>query len=374
MIALNLNEMLIYADFQHINNIVDHYHCQCDRHSKTDMVQAILFKLLRKDTLREIILQADREDLTFIQLLYLDSRTKYTIEDLLAKAKQALDLHQMDRKPRELVLSGLKKGWIFQGVGKKNALVYLVPEDFKNRILETIHQKAKEELNRADDVPFYRDETDLILSDLHIFLSYVKNEEILLTSEGNIYKRQQQLLFRLLHIKEEIIKKQAWRFGYGRRYNEYPDRFSLIYDYAYYFKLTEESANGYLQLTSNGEKWLHEISPSKEKMNLYRFWLRLYKYPISFLPLIVKYIDLVAYKEWVQLDQLERKLMFWIKEHYYETTEIVFQERIIKMLHHLGVLKIGNIEHNVYIRVTDEGHHWINGIEGFHVKEINITK
>ena len=372
MITLNLNEMLIYADFQHINNIVEHYQCQCDRHSKTDMVQSIIFKLLRKETLNEIIGQAAKEELSFIQLLYLDSRTKYTIEDLLAKAKQSISLHQLDKRPRELVLMALRKGWIFQGVGKKNALIYHVPEDFKSRIIEVIYQKSKENLNYIEQVPFYRDETDLLLSDLQIFLNFVKNEEVLLTGDGNIYKRQQQLLFRLLHIKEEPLKKQAWRFGYGRRYNEYPDRFSLIYDYAFYYKLIDEDATGELFLTLNGEKWFTDMNPVKEKMNLYRFWLRLYKYPISFLPLIVKYIDLMAYKEWVQLEAVERFLLFWLKDYYYETRETIFHERIIKMLHHLGALKVGNFENKTFIQVCEEGHHWINGIEGEKLSSINL--
>lgn len=369
MKMMNLDEMLIYADIDQINKIAENYYCQCDRHSKKDLIQTIIYTIFNKETLEKLIFQLDDIHFTYIQLLYLDSRNQYTIEDLLAKGKQAIDLHKAAIKPRELVLSALKKGWVFHGVGKKHLLVYLVPQDFKKEILQSISNKLESTLRLLNNINFYRDEKKLLISDLATFLNFVSNEEVILTGNGSIYKRLQNALFKSFHVEEEPIKKTAWRFGYGRRYNDYPDRFSLIYDFAYYNKFIRENEHGFLRTTQTGEHWNPKDS-LQDEFKLYQFWIRLYKFSIPFLQVIVKLIDLTSFPNWVELEKLENLILFWINDHYYEKKEQIFRERIIKMLLHLGVIQISVENEKTYVQVTDEGHLWINGFTSFDVKEI----
>ncbi len=371
---MNLDEMLIYADIEHIHKIVENYKCQCNRHSKTEMIQTIIYTFFHKDTLDAHLAKIDAIEYTFIQLLYLDARNKYSMEDLIAKGKQALAFHDTTKKPRELVLSALKSGWIFQGVGKRNAFSYLIPQDVKKNILRIMGSRLNINLLSSDQNFVYRDERSLLVSDLASFLSYVSNESVILTGKGNIYKRQQKIILDAMLISEEPLGKVTWRFGYGRRYNEYPDRFSIIYDYAFYHKLIHEEESGYLYLTKSGEAWLNQRNLMDEEKKLYTFWIRLYKRPIPFLQLIVKLIDLSATNQWVLLNSIENEVLFWLKDHYYETKEMVFHERIIKMLLHLGVLQLGYQKEQAFIRVTEEGHHWVNGSANFDVKEIIMKK
>lgn len=358
---MNLAEMLIYADINQVNKIADSYSCDCDRHSKTEMIQSLIFAMLNKTNLELLTTNINKAEETFLNLLYLGTREVYSYEELTAKAKQAISLAESttDITPRELILSSLKKGWFFQGVGKKHLLSYLIPQDYKLSIIQTIKSNLLEKINTVDEINLYRDESSLIASDLTTFLQFILNEEVLLTGDGNIYKRQQNILFNMFLVPEEPLKKVSWRFGYGRRYNEYPDRFSLIYDYAYYYKLIHEEQDGFLFLTPLGGKWLNKSEYFAEEQKLYQFWVRLYKHTIPFLQLIIRLIDLVAYKRWVEVQSIEEQLVFWVKEHYYEKKEEIFEERIIKMLFHLGVLQIGEDDNNRYLRVTDKGHNWI---------------
>jgi len=358
---MNLAEMLLYADINQINKIADSYNCNCDRHSKTEMIQALIFAMLSKSNLETQATKIDKLEETFLYLLYLNTRDNYSYEELVAKAKQAIGLIDTASTciPRELILCSLKKGWLFQGVGKKHLLSYLVPQDYKTSLLQTIKNNLLEKINSVDELNLYRDESSLIVSDLTIFLQFVLNEEVLLTGDGNIYKRQQNILLNMFFVPEEPLKKAPWRFGYGRRYNEYPDRFSLIYDYAYYYKLIHEDQEGLLFLTPLGGKWLNKSEYFDEEYKLYQFWVRLYKHTIPFLQIILKLIDLVAYKRWVEVQSVENQLVFWVKEHYYEKKEEIFEDRILKMLFHLGVIQIGEFANNRYLRVTDKGHIWI---------------
>ena len=367
---MNIDEMLIYADINQINKIADNYLCQCDRHSKTDIIQTIIYTILKDDTVKTHINNLDGTEFAFIQLLYLDSRNKYTIEDLIAKGKQATELNQSSIKPRELVIKALKNGWIFQGVGKKHLLIYLVPEDFKKIILNAVKSRVIKKINTIPDIDYYRDERSLLISDLITFIRYVGKEDILLTSEGNIYKRQQSSLLQSLLVKEESLKKVAFRFGYGRRYNEYPDRFSLLYDYAFFNKYIFEDENGFLSLTPQGRKWLTKIDYYNDEREIYRFWIRLYKNPIPYLQVIVRFIDLVGFNNWVQIESLKKVILFWIKDFYYEKKEDMFKDRILKMMLHLGIIQIGNKDGDTFIRITEDGHKWISGFTNFDVKKI----
>ncbi|MFV9510677.1 hypothetical protein [Tepidibacillus sp. LV47] len=360
---MNLAEMLLYADISHINKIADHYQCQCDRHSKQDMIQTLIYKILQKQTMLNILKQADDTEQTFMMLLYLDQRNQFTMEDLLAKGKKAIQLHESSHKPRDLILLSLKKGWIFQGLEKKNALVYLIPDDLKAKMLELIRNQYLSQMHTLKELSFYRDEKRLIAADFQTFLKFVSNEEILLTGDGSIYKRQQQLLFNQFLVPEEPIKKPGWRFGYGRRYRQYPDRFSLIYDYAFYKKMIEEDERGFLYLTNLGRNRLDHENLEEITMEIYKFWLRIYKSSIPFLPFIVQLIDLLAFDCWLSLEDLKRTVLIWLKDRYYETKEVIFNERIIKMLHHLGIIQIGQDQEKSYIRLTKEGHRFVNGFE-----------
>lgn len=372
--VMNLDEMLLYADIGQINKIADQYQCQCDRHSKTDLIQAIIYKLLKRDTIEDILYGLEPVEYTFIQLLYLDSRNKFTLEDLLAKGKQAINLSQTSITSKDIVFRALKKGWVFQGVGKKHLLIYLVPQDLKRKMLIGIQGDLEKRLDIRNEINFYRDESNLLVSDMIRFLTYVTKNDISLTAEGNIYKRQQQAIFGSFLVPEEPIKKVAWRFGFGRRYNEYPDRFSLIYDYSFYQKFIVEDQEGLLFISPSGGKWLTQTTYDQEEIKIYQFWVRLYKHPIPYLQLIVKYMDLIAYQRWVEIESLEKEILFWLEDFYYEKKKDIFKERIIKMLLHLGVIQLGNEDGEIYIRVTDNGHHWINGFVNFDVKGIVLKK
>ena len=364
--------MLLYADIQHVAKIADQYDCQCNRHSKQEMIQSLLYKILQKKTITSLIEQIDDTEYSFVMLLYLDQKDQYTMEDLLAKGKKVTQLHQSSEKPRELILKSLRKGWIFQGVGKHKTLVYLIPQDLKKVILELFRTQLLAQIENRSTLSFYRDEKNLIAADCQTFLKFVSKEEVLLTGDGNIYKRQQQLLFNQFLVVEEPLKKQGFRFGYGRRYHEYPDRFSLIYDYAYFKKLIDEDQVGILKITSVGLNQLEQGNIEQITRDMYQFWTRLYKTSIPHLPLIVRLIDLLANEKWVAIHELEGIMLFWLKDHYYETKKIIFNDRIVKMLHHLGIIQIGQDEEKSYIRLTKEGHQYIHGIEIFQAKEIEL--
>ncbi|MCL6459024.1 MAG: hypothetical protein K6T85_13545, partial [Gorillibacterium sp.] len=263
--------------------------------------------------------------------------------------------------PRDLIVRFKRRGWLFNGHSHSSKYLFLVPTDLKTRFCEAVAHRFSSEIMTISEAPAaYRDEGELFVDDLLQFLRYVDSNECLLNTEGYLYKRSMQQLSEAFSVIEGPLPKTAWRFGYGRRFREYPIRFSFMYDYCYYNGFINECP-GSLQLTDLGKQKVHDHR--KEDMReVYRFWLRLYKGPIPNLQSILHWIDLFAVS-WTSVQSLRLVIRNLIKPFYYDSADSVFEERIIPMMVHLGLIRIG--EHPQYgalLRMTRSGSHMIRGI------------
>ena len=82
--------------------------------------------------------------------------------------------------------------------------MYEVPEDVKLRLCEALEKRYRSSLVTVDEPPAYRDERSLIIEDIVPFLRYVRDNDLPLTSEGVIYKRQTQQALELLSVNESL--------------------------------------------------------------------------------------------------------------------------------------------------------------------------
>lgn len=76
---------------------------------------------------------------------------------------------------------------------------------------------------------------------------------------------------------------------------------------------------------------------------VYRFWLRLYKNPIPNVQSIAQWIERLA-RAWVSASSLGAVLGPLVRPFYYDTSESILEQRILQMMMHLGLLRIGEDE------------------------------
>jgi hypothetical protein len=76
---------------------------------------------------------------------------------------------------------------------------------------------------------------------------------------------------------------------------------------------------------------------------VYRFWLKLYKGPIPNVQSIVFWIGKLA-TDWVGAQSLASALCPLIRPYYYDSAESIFDQRILQMTMHLGLIRIGEDE------------------------------
>ncbi|CAM4218985.1 hypothetical protein [Paenibacillus tarimensis] len=405
---MNLAEMLGYADIAQLARIAGVYRCDCSGHSKHELIQAILVAVSGKELFDNQLEDMPVEDLRFLNSLLFDSRDAFSLEDLVARARncsfgkddqsavtgarsaisasEMLPGSEQSRKepadkpvskrsskkvkpaaepgPRDTIARFKHLGWLFNGHSGMDRYLFHVPSDLKQRFKEALARRYRRAIKECGEPPVYRDEQLLLADDILHLLRYVEQQEIPLTVEGAMYKRQTLQVLELMSITEEMPVKGAWRFGYGRRFKDYPDRLSLLYDYCYYSGLISES-DMRLTLTMAGKEKL-EGKRREEPSELYRFWLRLYKGAVPNLTAIVHWIDELAVK-WVAIDPLRSELLPLIRPFYYDSAETVFNQRVIMMMLHLGLLRVGEDEQGCQVvRMTAAGHAIVRGV---HVSE-----
>ncbi|AWB44993.1 hypothetical protein DCC85_12690 [Paenibacillus sp. CAA11] len=355
---MNLAEMLTFADIEVLTKIADHYKCVCNTNSKHELIQTILGKMGRREYFEELLDELGTEDLRFLNTLLFDGRKQFSLEELLACASQAKwSADDQDVKtqirPRDLVTRFRQKGWLFTGRSTNERFLFELPEDLKMGFRTGLEQRMLMDLKRVQAPAAYREEPIQASEDLFLLIDYIHRHEIVLNAEGAMYRRYQTQIMDKLHVSEPLLGRSGWRFGYGRKFKDYPSRLAFLYDYATYRRWIEERG-GILAVTSAGQTVLAE-ERREPLIQLIRFWLRLYKGPIPNLLSLVYWIDRGS-KGWVSANSLFVAMERFINPYYYDTPESIFQERILKMMLHLGMIRIGEDEQEgMIVRMTAAG-------------------
>lgn len=371
---MNLAEILVYTDIRQLHQIANHYGCECNPHSKNELITSLLSSLRHRLTISQEVEQLSKEETHFLLLLFLDKRTVMSLEDLLAKAGVTLQNRKEHKQEeaRRYVAQAMKKGWIYPA---KNKTVgqYQIPLDIREPYLQAWLEKWRQENEMIVQEPdAYRDEGTALCDDIMQFLQFLQQEPVPLTAEGGMYKRHQLQLFQFLHVKEEPLQPQKWRFGYGLHFDLYPDRFSLLYDFCYYHKWIEEGS-GRVALTESGRERLENHYEDQLYHDLIRFWIRLYKRAIPNLPMLVQLIPLIASGGWVSQQTLTETLQPWIKEFYYDDPFHILTNRVCKMMVHLGLLRVGQDDEKQWsYTATYASQTWLRKYNGFTETTISL--
>ncbi|TVY04583.1 hypothetical protein [Cohnella terricola] len=402
---MNLADMLCYSDIAELKKIAQTYDCPSGGHSKNELIQSILATVQRRDVLESRVGEMTGSDLRFLNSLVFENRKAYSLEELKARAQDGVSAKsspasetlavpsvseplnrrvRKTKKPEEkpppgpeemarLSISRFKNyGWLFNGVSQQTRTLYQVPEDVKSRLRDALEKRYRSTLVIMDEPQAYRDERSLLADDVVSFLRFARNYALPLTSEGVIYKRQLMQALELLSVTEALPTRGGWRFGYGRHYRDYPDRFSLLYDFAYFEGYLVEQPD-HLELTSEGRDIANGlVKPDPAKM--YKFWLRLYKSAIPNLSSLAQWIVRLS-AEWATIESLQRILLPLVRAFYYDTPTDIVEARVIRMMVHLGVLRWGETEDGVQVvKATPQGKIFVSGQSLAIEESIDLSK
>lgn len=360
---MNLTEMLSYADIYDLNRIAKNYACECNGNSKNELIQSILIAINQRDTFEQQMNALSIEDIRLLNFLVFHQKGAYSLEDLMARVRQTKFDAKEDLKwnPRDVISRFKQRGWLFNGHAQQTKYLFHLPLDLKRKIINALSIKFSGQLDYMTENPnVYRDEQGLLVDDILEFLKFVGQNELQLSTDGFLYKRSLQLILDNFTVQEDGLTKMAWRFGYGRKFKEYPSRFSFIYDYCYFHELILEQGDR-LTLSELGREQIRS-NQRADLLQVYRFWIKLYKGAIPNIQVLVQWFDRLG-KEWVSISSLGKVLCPLIKPYYYDTAESIYKQRMILMLVHLGLVRIGeDVTLGPVLQVSKLGSSLIQGI------------
>ncbi|HJV46380.1 MAG TPA: hypothetical protein VJ824_11735 [Bacillota bacterium] len=371
---MRLAEMLSYADIGQLHQLADTYECDCNVNSKNELIQSLLSSIKRDSTIQQQLSELSGEEFHFLLHIVFDARTTFTVEDLRAKAKFSY-LQDLDRDTyRNLISIALKKGWIFRIPSRNAGASFALPVDMRRQWATAIFKKELYQQRILMNPIVYRQEGFALAQDVLIFLQYLRNHDVLSTAEGVIYKRNLMQILELLSIPEDPIEKGGWRFGYGRHFKEYPDRFSLIYDFCFYRGYLLEEPGMKIQVTQGAQE-AEQLPAELLSIDIFKFWIRLYKRPVPGLAMFVRLLCHAAEKEWIAEKTLVSFMMKRLRPFYYDNEENIAYNRILKMLVHLGILRKGKMDDQEWAyQTTDWGKEMMDRVEEANMKTIQLDR
>lgn len=345
---MNLAECLSHADIATLRGIAKTYELNCSMHSKLQLLQEISFTFRHKRFVEDQLEAWQQGNESVFLRIGLDTRHVFPAEELTG-------MFQSGGRVSERIDEAIRKGWLFPTTRAAGRLQYCVPEELHKAIRKRVIGTFYANVATSDDGPLiYRDEGEAMARDTDVFLQYVRNHDVQLTTEGSIYKRHLLRLLEMMEVEETPLEG-GWRFGYGRRFYDYPDRFALLYDHAYAMRLISEGQDGFLHVTDGEEEWHERSLPSKQR-SLLNYYISAYRRPIPRLPQMVRMLAAAPSQTWFSSDSMQKAWGDLLTEYYYDSRQSVWDLRILNMLRYLGIVRVGEDEkHQKWFQTTKLG-------------------
>lgn len=328
---MRLGECLNHASVPTLQRIARSLSVRCTLYSKLDILQSILEAWLDPETRQAFVQRWCAEWDEALRRVVLQPRHMFAREEMMSLLAPYGD-GALDR--------ALGSGWLFVHPDSATKFPFVVPLDVHEACQAHYVAGWRARVSRrVDDPPHMRDEEDAMLADLGTLIAYVRDHDVRLTTTGAMYKRNLEQLMQLFAV-EESLELPRWRFGYGKRTFAYPDRLALMYDFACDEGVLVEQ-DGRVEVDEG--RWVAFAShPTVARLRrLLRHYIAAYRGPIPRLPDVLRLIQRVG-EGWLDLDSLYNVCLPYLNAFYYDSTEDVWRARIVKMLVHLGVARIGS--------------------------------
>ncbi|GAA0360487.1 hypothetical protein [Bacillus horti] len=339
---MSLSEYLLYRDIQDLNKMANIYECECNRNSKLELVQAIHYQMLNRSFFLKYVQELDESFIAFSTYIIFQPTRMFTVEDLMAKGSYILALFSSEMNPRKWISQLMSSGWLFP-ITTKNHIQLEIPLDLSIFLRKEWGSYWLRLMpNQTKSLPFEavrRKEEFVLVADLRLFLAKLSEEAFPMTVDGSIHKKPLHALLSLMSVQEVPLSDSKWRFGYGRRFPHYPNRFALIYDFCFHKGWIQEDG-GQVYVSISGQQEVEDMSTKEILEDIRAYWLRVYRKPIPSLPFITTLILELCKDRWISDSDMFHALKKWLKQYYYDDVKAIFEQRIVQMLIHLGYVEV----------------------------------
>lgn len=324
---MNLMDVLLFQNQTELAKLLKDTQSSYNEHSKREMIEVLYPLLVNGEKLRERFQLLSAEAKRLVLTICYDEKLFLSREELYGIVPR-VDDSVFRQLVKELTTSGL----LFVYLDKN----YLIPSQLKKGLVRCFQQNISNHSLMLLSSSNKNNEL-FIINDLFTFIEIIEERPLPLTKNGLLYKKDFQQIMKLFHQKE-FFPNEKWRFGYGRRFSQYPDRFSLIYDYCFYRGWITEH-DGKLTLGTKINE-LHDSKLTECINGLVVYWLKLYRRPVPAIGLLYKLL-ISSLKEGEGLEEefIIKELSPFTDEYYFDTKEDVIKKRFLNILSFIDVIK-----------------------------------
>lgn len=358
---MRLAECLNQSDIGNLRKIAQRHTLSVPLYSKNSLLQEILTRFGEPTYIAERTEHLSESANSALLEIALDARESYTKEELLALLRRA----EGKATATDLLDELMAEGIVF-ATGSSSKQRYVCPSDIWRRLHRITADKLRQTVQTSTcDPQMYRYDSYTMARDAVTLLLFVARHTPKLTQDGVIFKRQQSQLLQLLEIGEEPLPQTVgWRFGFGRRFHDYPDRLALLYDHLYAEGCLLETTEGLVAPSEACEVYT-TLSEPERAHKLFRFWIKSYRTAIPSLARLAARIAELTAKDWVYADSLAQSVASNLSDYYYECKDQVFALRVMQMLVYTGAVMVGqgDSDRQLY-KLSPQGALWLHGKAG----------
>ncbi|MBM7094639.1 hypothetical protein JSY36_02620 [Bacillus sp. H-16] len=321
---MNVMELLLQLPQQSLARILHHLDNGETERSKQRCIEKVIRRLTDINDRTASIKNLQRCERQLVIFVSMSATAEWALHELAGLVTKS------EREHVHHALAVLEKeGWLFPLPMER----WIMPDELKKIAGNFLKQSVSME---AVTVPAQKPDRHTLLTDLYTFIDEVKVKAYPLTQQKTIGKSQLGSLLKKLEYQEDI-PNEKWRFGYGRHFNYYPDRFSLIYDLAHNEGWIQEEVR--LVVTTKWEE-AEEMSVSRLMQRFMLTYVKEYRRALPQLPVLIKILATVLGKDNLALEKetVVSLLYPFTDDYYYDDRSAVIKKRILPMLVHLGYL------------------------------------
>lgn len=324
---MNLMDVLLFQNQTELVKLLRDTQSSYNEHSKREMIEVLYPLLLKKGNISEKFQQLTIAAKRLVLTICYDDKLFLSREELYGIVPKVDKLTFL-----QLLKESTASGLLFVYLNKN----YLIPSQIKKELINCFQENINDNSLILPSSSHANNQLYMV-NDLFSFIDIITERALPLTKNGLLFKKDFQQIIKLFH-RKEVLPSEQWRFGYGRRFSNYPDRFSLIYDYCFYRDwITEKDGN--LAIGSRANE-LHDSKLTECVNGLVRYWLMLYRHPVPALRLLYKIlIDSLKEGEGIEQEFIITELMPFVDEYYFDTKEDVIKKRFLNMLCALDIIK-----------------------------------
>lgn len=312
----------------------------------SDLVGTLSDRIKDVSYLSRVASSLSEEELTALKMVALCGGGKGIVVE---KCHQKLnELTRKWRRNGAKVLDVLiRAGLVY--TGRENyRQIYFIPNDLRGPVVRVLMPSILDRISTRDCVARATDPEPMMPTrHIHLFLSYLKKNQVRIAQSGTVYRRSQRDIISSLGLPDDLPdESESFQAVH-------PLHLAFIVNYCKKRGLTTETEQREILISDKVEDWIVSPAPAKA-MDVFASVFEEWVCPDPDVQTMLAIMDCVPEGQWVSFTSLLDEMEYLSLEHSWHGLETRLG-KAVRMLSYAGVLTGADSEKGALVRLTGPG-------------------